>query len=230
MGIGSRYLPQSYPKWQLVYYYFCKWKKYILRFINYQLNQTAIQPDVLILDSQSLNSSEELGLVKKGYDGNKKKHGIKRFILTDIQGSIWFTLLTTANTAECVGAKELFRSACNSKAYPITATTILADKGYESKYHVSQCKDYGIHFKPMKSDKRLKEAQTDLGKKVNKEQLTIHQYLNKQISQTRWIVERSFGWLNKHRILIKQYERSYASHEANIYLAMIGINLRRRFN
>jgi putative transposase len=230
-GCMWRYLPKEYPKWQLVYYYFCKWKKYIFRYINHKLNQLSYpSPSILILDSQSVDSSEELSLGDKGYDGHKKKHGIKRFILTDIMGSIWFTLLTTANTSEHIGAKELLRFVCNSQAYPNTATTILADKGYESKHLIAQCKKYGVIFKPMKSDKRIKLAKTEIGKKINKDQITIHQYLNKQISQTRWVVERSFSWLNKHRILVKDYERTYSSHEANIYLAMIGIKLRRGFN
>jgi putative transposase len=228
-GCQWRCLPTNYPNWELVYYYFDKWKKHIFRFINLQLNK-AVQPEILILDSQSVDSSEELCLIDKGYDGHKKKHGIKRFILTDILGNIWFTLLTTANTSECVGAEELFRFACNSRAYPVTATIIIADKGYESKYLIAQCKQYGVTFKPMKSDKRIKQTNTNLGSSINKEQKTINQYLNNQISQIRWIVERSFSWLNKHRILVKDYERTYTSHEANIYIAMIGIHLRRKIN
>ena len=36
-----------------------------------------------------------------------------------------------------------------------------------------------------------------------------------------WIVERTFGWLNKHRRLSKGYERDAASSEAPIRVVMI---------
>ena len=43
----------------------------------------------------------------------------------------------------------------------------------------------------------------------------------------RWIVERTFGWLMRHRRLVRDYERTESSAEAWIHLAMIRIQLRR---
>ena len=43
----------------------------------------------------------------------------------------------------------------------------------------------------------------------------------------RWIVERTFGWLNRWRRLSKDYERTPASSEAFIKVAMIHLMLRR---
>ncbi len=43
----------------------------------------------------------------------------------------------------------------------------------------------------------------------------------------RWIVERTFGWLNWYRRLSKDYERLPASSETMIYIAMIRLRLRR---
>ena len=43
----------------------------------------------------------------------------------------------------------------------------------------------------------------------------------------RWIVERTFGWLNRSRRLSKDYERTPASSEAFIKVAMIHLMLRR---
>ena len=43
----------------------------------------------------------------------------------------------------------------------------------------------------------------------------------------RWIVERTFGWLMRHRRLVRDYERTESSAEAWIHLAMIRIQIRR---
>ena len=43
----------------------------------------------------------------------------------------------------------------------------------------------------------------------------------------RWIVERTFGWFMKHRRLVRDYETKTEHAEAFLYIAMIGIMLRR---
>lgn len=43
----------------------------------------------------------------------------------------------------------------------------------------------------------------------------------------RWVVERTFGWLMRHRRLVRDYERTESSAEAWIHLAMLRVQLRR---
>jgi putative transposase len=43
----------------------------------------------------------------------------------------------------------------------------------------------------------------------------------------RWVVERTFAWLNRSRRLSKDYEREPASSEAMIQASMIHLMLRR---
>ena len=43
----------------------------------------------------------------------------------------------------------------------------------------------------------------------------------------RWIVERTFGWLNRYRRLSKDYERTVESSAAFVYVAMIHLMARR---
>jgi transposase len=43
----------------------------------------------------------------------------------------------------------------------------------------------------------------------------------------RWVVERTLGWLMRHRRLVRDYERTESSAEAWIMLALIRLQLRR---
>jgi putative transposase len=43
----------------------------------------------------------------------------------------------------------------------------------------------------------------------------------------RWVVERTFGWLGRHRRFSKDYEYLPATSEAIITIAMIGLMIRR---
>ena len=43
----------------------------------------------------------------------------------------------------------------------------------------------------------------------------------------RWVVERTFGWLNRFRRLSKDYEHRSAISEGFIYVSMIHVMLRR---
>ena len=47
------------------------------------------------------------------------------------------------------------------------------------------------------------------------------------VQPKRWIVERTFGWLNRSRRLSKDYERTVDSSQAFVEVAMIHLMLRR---
>lgn len=48
-----------------------------------------------------------------------------------------------------------------------------------------------------------------------------------EVQPQRWIVERTFGWLNRFRRLSKDYEHRSPISEGLIYLSMIHLMLRR---
>ena len=47
------------------------------------------------------------------------------------------------------------------------------------------------------------------------------------VQPKRWIVERTFGWLNRSRRLSKDYERTTESAHAFVQIAMINLMVRR---
>ena len=48
-----------------------------------------------------------------------------------------------------------------------------------------------------------------------------------QVLPRRWVVERTFAWLGRHRRLSKDYESLPETTEAWVYTAMTGLMLRR---
>ena len=48
-----------------------------------------------------------------------------------------------------------------------------------------------------------------------------------ELQPKRWIVERTFGWLNRSRRLAKSYERTLESDEAFVQIAMIHLMVKR---
>jgi putative transposase len=48
-----------------------------------------------------------------------------------------------------------------------------------------------------------------------------------EVQPKRWIVERTFGWLNRSRRLSKDFERTIESSQALIHIAMIHLMLKR---
>ena len=47
------------------------------------------------------------------------------------------------------------------------------------------------------------------------------------VQPKRWVVERTFGWLNRYRRLAKDHERTTESSAAFVYVSMIHVMLRR---
>ena len=43
----------------------------------------------------------------------------------------------------------------------------------------------------------------------------------------RWVVERTFGWISKHRRCVRDYETLPEHHEAMVYISMIMVMSRR---
>jgi Transposase DDE domain len=48
-----------------------------------------------------------------------------------------------------------------------------------------------------------------------------------EVLPRRWVVERTFAWISKHRRTVRDYEHLPASHEAMILRAMIALMTRR---
>ena len=209
-GIQWRMLPNDLPDWELVYYYFRKWSQDgTVEKIHHGLlvrTRTALgrqaSPSLGLLDSQSVKSMSVTDC--KGFDGNKKLTGRKRFILTDTLGFVLALVVTAANVGERAGAKLVLAKLGNRFG---RLTKILADQGFDGSDFLAEVR-HVFHL--------LVEIVCQV--------LGVKGF---QVLPKRWIVERTFGWLAFHRRLTKDYEVTIAHSQAFIYWAMIKIMSKR---
>ena len=156
---------------------------------------------MVIVDAQSVKNTDTAGV--KGYDAGKKVSGIKRHIGVDTNGLPHGIAVTAANITDRTGALEMFEE---SKQSMTIVEKVLADGGYTGE--------------PFKSAvKELINADVEIAKRNE-----LHTFA---VIPKRWVVERSFGWLEKCRRLWKNCERLITSSIAMIQLAFIRILLKR---
>lgn len=139
-----------------------------------------------------------------GFDGGKKVKGRKRHIIVDSQGLLIGVLVTEANASERLGAIVVLDE---SKEQLSRLEVIWVDQGYSGQKFAQAVKQVcGEHVR-VEVIERTSETFEQLPK--------------------RWIVERTFGWLNRFRRLSKDYEVYSEVSEAMIYGSLIRLMVRR---
>jgi putative transposase len=202
-GCQWRMLPREYPKWQTVYFYFNRWKRDgTLEQIQQQLVEKMRskagrkgEPTVAIMDAQSVKTTLVAG-ESRGFDAGKKVKGRKRHIAVDTLGLLLAVVIQSASTQDRNGADELISWL---KYNWRCVKMIFADAGYSGKLAERIKKAFSI--------------EVQIVKKNQNENFTV--------LPKRWIVERTFAWLDTNRRHSKDYERLTESSQAMILLASI---------
>lgn len=165
-----------------------------------------------------------LRLLKKkgvrGYDGAKKIKGRKRHILTDTQGFVLYCHVGVASQNDRAGLDTLME---RGHSLVESLEIMWADMGYQSQSlkHTLKAR-YGIELEIVKRPRRWVWVPED-----TPEEQIPRLPRGFQVQPKRWIVERTFAWLNRNRRLSKDYEELTATSEQFIYLAMGRLLLKR---
>ena len=214
-GCQWRMLPADFPDWRTCYKYFRQWserpgpeKESILEQVlkksvgaARQSNGRTEQTSFCIVDSQSVRNTDSAG--SKGYDPGKKVSGIKRHIAVDTQGLPHAIHVTTAGVTDRAGALAMFdqrRTGLNR------VQRVLADGGYTGKPFAAAVQN-------------LLGASVEVVKRNE-----LHAFV---VLPKRWVVERSFGRLEKCRRLWKNCERELNTSLQMVVLAFAVLILKR---
>ena len=151
--------------------------------------------------SLTAKPSKQLNKVdREATTGGNKTDGRKRHVVVDTLGLVWALVVTPADVQDRDGGKlalEAFREVVKSPR------VIWADQAYKAV--VDWAWDLWWWCVEIVSRPRGKF----------------------EIQPHRWIVERTFGWLNRSRRLAKSFERTTESDEAFFQIAMIHLMVKR---
>lgn len=208
-GCQWRQLPREFPAWTAVYYYFYRWTQdgtwerlnHTLRSRLRQKGGRHKHPTGACLDSQSVKGTAVPGV--RGYDAGKHVNGRKRHILVDTLGLLLTVVVTVASVQDRDGARVLLsRLPGGGKKL----RKIWVDGGYAGQLVEWVAKRFAFCLAVVLRPKERKGF---------------------VLLPRRWVVERTFGWLNHSRRLSKSYERLTRTDESWVYIAMTRLMLER---
>jgi putative transposase len=217
-GCQWRYIPSDLPPRSTVNGYLQRWEyDGTLEKLHYALYQECREqvdreasPTACVIDSQSVKSAEKGGacIDPNGYDAGKKIKGKKRHILVDTQGLLMHAVVHAADIQDRDGGVLVLASMFG--LYPFLEK-LFADAGYQ-----------GPKFR-----EALAKALPRLSVEIVKRSDTAKGF---ELLPRRWVVERTFAWLNRCRRLAKDFENLNRTALAFIRLASIRLMLRKLSN
>ena len=164
-------------------------------------NGRNLQTSFLIVDSKSIKNTDTAE--NKGYDAGKKISGIKLHFAVDILGLPQAIHITKADVTDRNGAIEMILLNLNNLP---CVKNILVDSGYSGENFANAIKN--IHGSTVEVIKKS----------------DLHKF---QVIPKRWIVERTFAWLEKNRRLWKNCERKLHTSLQMTSFALLSLILKR---
>ena len=153
----------------------------------------------MILDTQSLKNTATAIGATGGFDAGKLVKGRKRQVLNDTIGHVLASL--PADAVDGAAAIAFWDEVAATHELLGAVQVIFVDSSFPGVFRQHLAQRYGI---------RVKKPMHALVRKTN---FCIHAW--------RWIIKRTFAWLDMNWRLSKEYDRTL--RHANAWIAMVNI-------
>ena len=174
-----------------------------------------------------------MGEEERGYDGGKKVKGRKRHLLVDTQGLVLKARVHSAKVQDREGIKLLLEAAWDR--LPQRLSHLWMDAGYTGEGKGADWVEKVLgwtteivrHPPKLAPDEMMRMWVREWAKQgvaIDPEKLSGPRRFGDL--PRRWVVERTFSWLDQNRRMSKDYERLATTSEAFIYVAMSRLMVR----
>lgn len=157
-----------------------------------------------------------------GFCFYKCTNGIKRHLAVDSLGFPFFTHCTSANLSDDAGLIEMLMLHIDyfkAKPADLPKTTILLDHGYHPE-HLTQALE---QIYPEMMTKISFEVST----KPSKQEKAAQGKSGFVPAVARWVIERSNAWMERCKILVKNFERTLANATTKLNLCFVRLMVKR---
>ena len=176
----------------------------------------------MLIDSQAVKNTCNASVTSKGYCAYKSTNGIKRHLAVDTLGFPFFTHCTKANISDDGGLLEMFTKNINyfqSKPVNIPKITILLDHGYHPEHLKQQLEQVYPQI--------MTKIRFELSAKPSKQQKGVQGQSGFVPVIARWVIERSNAWMERCKILVKNFERTLDNATAKVNVCFIRLMVKR---
>jgi transposase len=230
-GCNWNDLPKDLPPYSTVYWHYKQWRSAgvieklmtaLHERVREQVKKKPKWTTLIIIDSQAVKNTCNASIDSKGFCFYKSTNGIKRHLAVDTLGFPFFTHCTPANITDDAGLLEMLTLNIDyfkSKPVDIPMITILLDHGYHLEHLTEELEKVYPEI--------MTKIKFELSTKPSKQEKAAQGKSGFVPAIARWVIERSNAWMERCKILVKNFERTLANATTKLNLCFVRLMLKR---